>query len=109
MPRYHRFLAALATGVALVLSLWLAAIPGQAEEQAEDSRRPVTCTDSAGVIYERGTPGFERCLSETHQEGAEQEMAGKVTDAPETPSPTPTSTANGTRPLRKKTPHKKTE
>lgn len=77
--------ALLASATALALAAWLASIPGQAEDgplpEMEVSRKPVTCTDAAGIIYDRGTPGFERCISEMNQAAREklnEEQAGKV-------------------------------
>ncbi len=71
----------IASATALVLSAWLASIPGQAEDQtlseAITQRKPVTCTDAAGIIYDRGTPGFERCLQEMNQ-AAQAEPEQKV-------------------------------
>jgi hypothetical protein len=77
----------LASGAAIALCGWLASIPGQAQDSGLDQlhspRKPVTCTDAAGIIYERGTPGFERCLSEMEQAAMEQtkkEQAGKAAE-----------------------------
>ena len=60
------------------------------EKPARDSsslRKPVTCTDASGILYERGTPGFDRCLSEMIRPPSEQ--AGKVEEFPIQQSPRP--------------------
>lgn len=62
-------------GIVLILCGGLGSISGQAEDMpagAEGSRKPVTCTDAAGILYERGTPGFERCLQEMEQAAREE-------------------------------------
>ena len=86
-----------ASTLALALSGWLAAIPGEARNgptaELEISRRPVTCIDASGILYERGTPGFERCLSEMNQ--AAREQAGRAEKKSEpTPLPSGSPTAD---------------
>lgn len=61
--------------IVLILCGGLGSTPVQAEDMpagAESSRKPVTCTDAAGILYERGTPGFERCLQEMEQAAREE-------------------------------------
>ena len=74
--RTRRIASGLFMGIGVLLSAWLASIPGQAEDSSLDQlnnvRKPITCTDAAGIIYERGTPGFERCLTEMSQIEPEQ-------------------------------------
>lgn len=79
-----------ASAAALIFSAWLASIPGQAEDtmsEGDTQRKPVTCTDAAGIIYDRGTPGFERCLQEMNQAAQaesekQSEQAGKTGKKP---------------------------
>ncbi|MBU6375261.1 MAG: hypothetical protein KGQ59_04645 [Bdellovibrionales bacterium] len=115
-PIYYysrRIALCLFSSLAVALCGWLAIIPGQAEEPLFEpqniDRKPVTCTDAAGIIYERGTPGFERCLIDMNRN--EPEQAAREAETQEShkgikkrkggdsktvrsasPTPTPTST-----------------
>jgi len=90
--RIRHIAAMTASATALVLSAWLASIPGQAED-----RKPVTCTDAAGIIYDRGTPGFERCLQDMNQaaqvesEQAAQSSRARRSGRASRPTNTPTT------------------
>ncbi|MEN9722716.1 MAG: hypothetical protein RJB38_702 [Pseudomonadota bacterium] len=78
--------ALFATLLALALSAWLASQPGQAEDAPLgeiDLKKPVTCTDAAGILYERGTPGFERCWNELN--APQPEQAARVDAPPKSP------------------------
>ena len=88
-PPFYRLILFTASGVAMSLAGWLASVPGQ--EELKTTRLPITCTDAAGILYERGTPGFERCLkdmllrAEAKTPSPAPEQAGAVEIKPKYP------------------------
>jgi hypothetical protein len=112
--RIRHILAMFASAAALIFSAWLASIPGQAEEntpnEGDTQRKPVTCTDVAGIIYDRGLPGFERCLQEMNQaaqaESQEQVLrhGGKSDQAGTTSKKSSRKSRKGPRPTDTPTP-----